>query len=140
LATEVTRAEEAPPPMPSAARGDSPPPPEGMETTSRANSVSPEPVQAQQLYEEGVLGDGRVSPEAIVRDTVGAEKPQRSELLPEIEAENALDASTRHSGPEAVPTEEDISNTEGPSTSRPRSPFEILRLGLRGCPMEAMKI
>jgi hypothetical protein len=124
-------------------RGGSPPPPEGdnerVETILRTTSASPQIVQAQQLSGEGISGGGPLIPEVIVRDTVGAEEPQRSERSPNVEAKSVPEASTRHSEAEAVSSEEQIANTEDPSALRPRSPFEILGRGLRGCPMEAMQ-
>jgi hypothetical protein len=64
---------------------------------------------------------------------------ERSEAPPDVEAETAPQESLRHFEPKPIPAEEDIPNTEEPSTSRPRSPFEILGQGLRGCPMEAIQ-
>jgi hypothetical protein len=140
LATGATEAKETPMTPISVPRGSHPPlerDNEGVETNSRTTSASPQSAQAQLFFEKGISGGDPLIPEVTVRDIVGAKEPQRSEPPPNVKAESVPEASTRHSGAKAVSFEEQIPNTEDPSTSRPRSPFEILGRGLRGCPMEA---
>jgi hypothetical protein len=70
-------------------------------------------------------------PRANRQRDFGSGESERSEAPPDVEAETTPQESPRH--------EEDVPNTEEPSISRPRSPFEILGRGLRGCLMEAVQ-
>jgi len=97
----------------------------------RSCTATPNPEKARQISEEGTAGGCWLIPEPIVREIFRAGESERSEAPSDVEAETAPQESSRH--------EEDVPNTEEPSTSRPRSPFEILGRGLRGCPMEAVQ-
>jgi hypothetical protein len=124
-------------------RGSTPPPKghnEGTKTIMRTDSAMPEPTQARQLFEEGTTGGCRLIPEPIVREMCGVEKPQRSEAPPNVKAETTPEASSGHSESEAISAGEDIPYTEGPSTSRPRSPLKSLGQGFEDARWRPFKI
>jgi hypothetical protein len=112
---------------------------EEAETDPGSCTATPHLDQDRQISEEGTTGGSRLFPEPVVRETFGSGEFERSEVPLEVEARTAPQENLRHSEPEAVPAEEDVPNTEGPNTSRPRSPFDILGRGLRGCPMEVVQ-